>query len=64
MDAEDLQITPTSGPSCEGVRDLIVELLGAHPLVTRVRPISAFLGEVGVGLEIGGLDFEIRVEPA
>ncbi|MFC0602289.1 hypothetical protein [Streptomyces palmae] len=64
MDAEDLEITPTQGPSCEGVRDLIVELLEAHSLVSHVGPVRAAPGDFGLRVEIGGLDFEMWVDPA
>lgn len=64
MDAEDLEITPTKGPSCAGVRDLIVELLASHPLVSRVGEITEYRGDVGLKMEIGGLDFDVWVEPA
>ncbi|MES9558828.1 MULTISPECIES: hypothetical protein [unclassified Streptomyces] len=64
MKAEDLEITPTKGPSCGGVRDLIVELLAAHPLVSRVAEVTEFRGDVGLKVEIGGLDFDVWVEPA
>jgi hypothetical protein len=59
MDAEDLGITPTQGPSCESVRALMVELLEAHPLVSRVAPVRDARVEVGLHVEIGGLDFEM-----
>ncbi|MGX1632723.1 hypothetical protein ACWGUL_01495 [Streptomyces albidoflavus] len=62
MNAEGLQITPTKGPSCEGVRDLIVKLLESHPLVSSVAP--AHDPAVGLQVEIGGLDFEVWVDPA
>ncbi|MGV9883289.1 hypothetical protein [Streptomyces sp. NPDC003006] len=64
MDAEELGITPTKGPSCAGVRDLVVELLAAHPLVTRVGEIREYRGDVGLKVEIGGLDLDLWVEPA
>ncbi|MCX4682560.1 hypothetical protein OG413_46100 [Streptomyces sp. NBC_01433] len=64
MDAVDLGITPTKGPSCEGVRDLIVDLLASHSLVTSVAALQAPRGDIGVRLEIGGLDFEVWIEPA
>lgn len=64
MDAEDLQITPTTGPSCAGVRDLVMDLLDAHPLVTRVGEIREYRGDVGLKVEIGGIDFDVWVEPA
>ncbi|MGY9066916.1 hypothetical protein [Streptomyces sp. CAS3] len=64
MDAEDLEITPTTGPNCAGVRDLIVHLLASHPLVTGVGAITEYRGAVGVKVEIGGLDFDVWVEPA
>lgn len=65
MDADDLEITPTNGPSCEGVRDLIVELLAAHSLVTSVGPLRDFMAqETGLRTEIGGLGFDIWIEPA
>lgn len=59
MDAEDLEITPTQGPSCEGVRDLIVKLLEAHSLVSHAVPVRAARGDIGLHVEIGGLDFEM-----
>ncbi|MEU1908371.1 hypothetical protein [Streptomyces hygroscopicus] len=64
MDAEDLEITPTKGPSCAGVRDLIVEQLASHPLVTSVGENNEPWGDVGLKVEIGGLDFDVWVEPA
>ncbi|MFE5715796.1 hypothetical protein ACFQ7J_33870 [Streptomyces sp. NPDC056501] len=64
MDAEDLEITPTKGPNCAGVRDLIVGLLASHPLVSRVGEIREYREEVGLRVEIGGLDFDVWVEPA
>ncbi|MFE4539673.1 hypothetical protein ACFRKB_32185 [Streptomyces scopuliridis] len=64
MDAMDLGITPTKGPSCEGVRDLIVNLLASHSLVSHVAALQAPAGEIGFQLEIGGLDFEVWVDPA
>ncbi|MFJ5788177.1 hypothetical protein [Streptomyces hydrogenans] len=64
MDAKDLEITPTTGPSCEGVRELIAHLLASHPLVTEVGAITEYQGDVGLKVEIGGLDFDIWVEPA
>ncbi|MGW1469013.1 hypothetical protein ACWCPT_32295 [Streptomyces sp. NPDC002308] len=64
MDAEDLEITPTKGPGCAGVRDLIVELLASHPLVSRAGEIHEYRGDAGLGVEIGGLDFDVWVEPA
>ncbi|MFY4719770.1 hypothetical protein [Streptomyces sp. LaBMicrA B280] len=64
MDAEDLEITPTKGPSCGGVRDLIVELLETHSLVSGVAPIREPRGDVGLRVEVGGLDFEVWVDPA
>jgi hypothetical protein len=64
MDAEDLEITPTKGPSCAGVRDLVMELLVTHPLVTRVGEIREYRGDVGLKVEIGGIDFDLWVEPA
>lgn len=64
MDAEDLEITPTKGPSCEGVRDLIMELLESHPLVAGAAPIREPRGEVGLRVEVGGLDFDVWVDPA
>ncbi|WP_060905062.1 hypothetical protein [Streptomyces scabiei] len=64
MDAEDLEITPATGPSCTGVRDLIVELPAAHSLVSRVGEIREYRGDVGLRVEIGGLDFDVWVEPA
>jgi hypothetical protein len=51
-------------PSCAGVRDLIVELLASHPLVSRVGEIREYRGDVGLRVEIGGLDFDVWVEPA
>ncbi|WP_228183935.1 hypothetical protein [Streptomyces anulatus] len=44
-DAEDLEITPTKEPSCEGIRDLIVKFLESHSLVTGVAPIREPRGE-------------------
>lgn len=64
MDAEDLQIMPTQGPSCAGVRDLALELLAAHPLVAHAEVLRVARGDVGLRVEIGGLDFDIWVEPA
>ncbi|MEV7681450.1 hypothetical protein AB0O64_23290 [Streptomyces sp. NPDC088341] len=64
MDAEDLEITPTKGPSCAGVRALVMELLADHPLVTRVEEIREYGNDVGLKVEIGGLDFDVWVEPA
>lgn len=64
MDAVDLGITPTKGPSCGAVRDLIVDLLASHSLVSHVAAVQAPPGEIGIRLEIGGLDFEVWVEPA
>lgn len=64
MDAEDLEITPTKGPSSEGVRDLIVELLESHSVVSHAGPIRDYPGNVGARVEIGGLDFSVWVEPA
>ena len=64
MDAEDLGITPVKGPSCEGVRDLVMELLAGHPLVAGAGPIRTSLGECGLRAEVGGLDFDIWIEPA
>ncbi|WP_329595933.1 hypothetical protein OG195_45035 (plasmid) [Streptomyces sp. NBC_01362] len=64
MDAADLGITPTTGPSCEGVRDLIVELLASNSLISHVAALQAPRGDIGLQLEIGGLDFEVWVEPA
>ncbi|MFF5964446.1 hypothetical protein ACFY64_12010 [Streptomyces collinus] len=55
MDAEDLDTTPAMGPSCTGVRDLIVELLAAHPLVSRVGEIREYRGDAGLRVEMGGL---------
>ncbi|MFJ5129961.1 hypothetical protein ACIP80_33355 [Streptomyces sp. NPDC088555] len=63
IDTEDLGITPTQGPSCEAVRDLMVELLEAHSLVSRVTPIREARGDVGLRVEVGGLDFEMWVDP-
>ncbi|MET9662739.1 hypothetical protein [Streptomyces sp. NPDC006510] len=39
MDAADLGVTPTTGPSCEGVRDLIVALLTSHHLVSHAAAL-------------------------
>ena len=64
MDADDLEITETKGPSCEGVRDLIVELLAAHPVVSEAGPLRVYRGDVGLRAEIGGLDFDVWIEPA
>ncbi|MFG2221123.1 MULTISPECIES: hypothetical protein [unclassified Streptomyces] len=64
MDAADLGITPTTRPSCEGVRDLIVELLASNSLISHVAAPQAPRGGIGLQLEIGGLDFEVWVEPA
>jgi hypothetical protein len=64
VNAEDLEITPIQGPSCAGVRDLIVELLASHPLVSHVGEITEYRGDVGLKVEIGGLDFDVWVEPA
>lgn len=64
MDAADLEITPWKGPSCTGVRDLVIELLAAHPLVTGAGEIREPRGDAGLRVEIGGLDFDIWVEPA
>ncbi len=63
MDAEDLEITPTKGPSCEGVRDLLVGLLDSHSLINGVAPTYEPRGDVGLRVEIGGLDFEVWIEP-
>ncbi|MFI9019200.1 hypothetical protein ACIGZI_34770 [Streptomyces griseus] len=64
MDAEDLELAPTKGPSCEGIRDLIVKLLESHSLVTGAAPIREARGDVGLRAEIGGLDFEVWVDLA
>jgi hypothetical protein len=62
--AADLGITPTTGPSCEGVRDLIVALLTSHHLVSHAAALREPRGDTGLQLEIGGLDFEAWIEPA
>ncbi len=36
-----MEITPTRGPSCEAVRDPVVELLSAHPVLSAAGPIRA-----------------------
>jgi hypothetical protein len=41
-----------------------MELLAAHPLVTHVEELREMRGDVGLGVEIGGLAFDIWVEPA
>lgn len=64
MDAEDLEMTECEGPRCEGVRDLLVHLLAAHPLVTQVGAITKHRGEAALAVEIGGIDFEVLIEPA
>ncbi|MFD9428098.1 MULTISPECIES: hypothetical protein [unclassified Streptomyces] len=64
MDAEDLEITPTAGPRCAGVRDLIAELLERHSVVSRVAPVGTLRGDTGLRAEIGGLDFDIWIEPS
>ncbi|MGW1848278.1 hypothetical protein [Streptomyces sp. NPDC001966] len=64
MDAADLGITPMTGPSCEGVRDLIVELLASNSLISHVAALQAPRGDIGLRLEVGGLDFEVWIEPA
>ena len=64
MNAEDLEMTEGEGPRCARVRDLIVHLLRTHPLVTHVGAITKFPNEAALVLEIGGIDFEVIVEPA
>lgn len=41
-----------------------MELLADHPLVTRVEEIREYRGDVGLKVEVGGLDFDVWVEPA
>ena len=60
----DLEITPTQGPSVAGVRDLLLYLLSSHPLVTGAEAITEHLDDAGLRTEIGGLGFDVWVEPA
>ncbi|MFI8201028.1 hypothetical protein ACIF6K_31650 [Streptomyces sp. NPDC085942] len=64
MDAEHLEITSAKGPSCEDVRDLLMELVESYSLVSGVVPIREPRGDVGLRMEIGGLDYEVWVDPA
>jgi hypothetical protein len=41
-----------------------MELLASHPLVTCVGEIREYRGDAGLKVEIGGIDFDVWVEPA